>query len=141
MLRIITALICGFIFAIGLGLSGMTQPQRVIAFLDLFGNWNPALAFVMIGAISVHAISYIFASKKSSPKLDNKFHVPTNSSIDFKLISGAVLFGTGWGLGGFCPGPALTSIASGSSTVLTFVISMISGMLLFKVLKGFGVLP
>lgn len=138
MIQVFTALICGLIFALGLGVSGMTQPQNVMAFLDLFGAWNPALAFVMIGAISVHAISYIFIRTKESPKFSVKFHVPTNSKIDTNLIAGSILFGAGWGLGGFCPGPALTSLASGSFVVFIFVGSMMAGMVLFKFAKSFG---
>jgi uncharacterized membrane protein YedE/YeeE len=135
MSKLLTALVSGIIFAIGLGIAGMTLPQRVISFLDVFGSWNPALGFVMIGAIAVHSIAYLIARKKSSPALDSCFHVPDKNAIDFKLLFGSALFGVGWGLGGFCPGPAITSLASGFSTVLTFVAAMITGMLFFKLLK------
>lgn len=140
MLKILSALFSGVLFALGLGVSGMTQPQKVIGFLDVFGTWNPALGFVMFGAIGVHAVSYFFVKKKSSPVLDSKFHLPEFKSIDKKLMLGSALFGIGWGLGGFCPGPALTSLASGTLTVFTFVLSMISGMLLFKLVKSLGVI-
>ena len=135
MIKLLTSLICGFIFALGLGISGMTQPQKVIGFLDIFGHWNPSLAFVMIGAIGVHALSYLIANKKSSPALDSQFHIPQKSSIDWKLVTGSFIFGIGWGLGGFCPGPAITSLASGSSTVVVFLVAMMSGMLFMNFLK------
>ena len=140
MLRIITSLIAGFIFALGLGIAGMTQPLRVISFLDIFGEWNPALAFVMVGAIAVHSLSYFFARDKKSPALDSSFYIPNKSELDIKLLSGSALFGVGWGLGGFCPGPAITSLASGSSVVFTFATSMAAGMLFFKSLKKFGII-
>lgn len=138
MLKVITALLSGFIFAIGLGISGMTQPQKVVAFLDLFGVWNPSLAFVMIGAIGTHGFFYFIFRKKFSPILDSKFYLPYAKDIDFKLVTGSVLFGVGWGLGGFCPGPAITSLASGSQTVLTFVASMVVGMFIFKLTQRLG---
>ena len=140
MLKLTVALFCGFIFALGLGISGMTQPQKVIGFLDIFGVWNPALAFVMIGAIGVHALSYFFIKKKEKPVLDSEFHLPSAKTVDAHLLLGSVLFGIGWGLGGFCPGPAITSLLSGSAVVLFFVLSMILGMFLFKVLQLKGVI-
>ena len=139
MLKLLTALLAGFIFAIGLGIAGMTQPLRVISFLDIFGDWNPALAFVMIGAIAVHSLSYLIARNKKSPALDANFYIPKKNTIDSKLISGSALFGVGWGLGGFCPGPAITSLASGSAVVFTFAASMALGMLFFKSLQIFGI--
>lgn len=128
----IAALAVGFIFAIGLGLSGMTQPQKVIGFLDLFGQWDPSLIFVMIGAIVVHFITYKVIRKRNSPLFSSQWHVPTKKEITPALIIGAFIFGVGWALGGFCPGPAITSMASFDKTPFVFVISMLVGMFLFR---------
>lgn len=122
----------GFIFAIGLGISGMTQPQKVVGFLDLFGNWDPSLIFVMVGAILVHFVTYRIVRKRESPLLSTQWHVPTKKEITPALVTGSLMFGVGWGLGGFCPGPAVTSLASFEIKPLVFVISMLIGMLLFK---------
>lgn len=121
----------GFIFSLGLAVSGMTQPQKIIAFLDPW-HWDPSLLFVMIGAIGVHILSYPLIRKRRSPLLDTKWHVPTRKDVTIRLILGSALFGVGWGLGGFCPGPGLTSISSGDLRVFLFVIAMIIGMILFK---------
>jgi uncharacterized membrane protein YedE/YeeE len=128
----IAALVVGFIFALGLGISGMTQPQKVIGFLDLFGNWDPSLMFVMVGAIAVHLVSYRIIRKRNSPLLAMQWHVPTKKEITPALVLGAVIFGIGWGLAGFCPGPAVTALASLSVKPLIFVISMVVGMLVFR---------
>lgn len=128
----LAALVVGFIFSIGLGLSGMTQPQKVIGFLDLFGNWDPSLIFVMIGAIVVHFVMYKLIRKRKSPLLSSDWHVPNNKEITPALVFGAFIFGVGWALGGFCPGPAITSLASFNKTPFVFVISLIAGMYLFK---------
>ncbi|QDK39352.1 YeeE/YedE family protein [Bdellovibrio sp. NC01] len=125
------AFIVGLLFAFGLALSGMTQPQKVIGFLDPW-NWNPSLLFVMIGAIGVHVISYPIVKKRASPLLDTKWHVPTRKDITARLLLGSLLFGIGWGLGGYCPGPGITSIASGDMRAVFFVGAMLVGMLLFK---------
>ncbi len=131
----ILTLLSGVIFALGLGISGMTLPQKVIGFLDVT-NWDPSLAFVMVGAIAVHFIAYQFQKKMDKPRFTEKFEIPTRSDISPQLIGGAILFGAGWGLGGFCPGPALVSLTSLNATVFIFVGSMVVGMLLFhKLLK------
>ena len=128
----IAALVVGFIFALGLGVSGMTQPQKVVGFLDLFGNWDPSLIFVMLGAILVHLVTYKLIMKRKSPLLSPKWHVPTKREITKPLVFGSFLFGVGWALGGFCPGPAVTSLASFQSRAVIFVVSMLVGMFLFK---------
>jgi len=128
------AFLVGIIFAIGLGISGMTQPSKVIGFLDITGNWDPSLAFVMVGAIGVHAISYLFQRKKEKPYFAERFSIPTKTSIDTSLCVGAVLFGTGWGMSGFCPGPALVSLVSFASEVLWFCLGMSSGFLFYRFL-------
>lgn len=128
----IAALVVGFVFAIGLGLSGMTQPQKVIGFLDLFGQWDPSLIFVMVGAIVVHFITFKVIRKRNSPLFSSQWHVPTKKEITPALMIGAFIFGVGWALGGFCPGPAITSMASFDKTPFVFVISMLVGMVLFR---------
>lgn len=128
----IAALIVGFVFAIGLGLSGMTQPQKVIGFLDIFGNWNPSLIFVMMGAIAVHFVTFRFIMKRSSPLLSTQWHVPTKNEVTPSLVIGGAIFGVGWALGGFCPGPAVTSLATLDQTPVIFILSMLVGMALFK---------
>lgn len=128
----IAALVVGFVFAIGLGLSGMTQPQKVIGFLDLFGQWDPSLIFVMVGAIIVHFVTFKLIRKRNSPLFSSQWHVPTKKEITPALMIGAFIFGVGWALGGFCPGPAITSMASFDKTPFVFVISMLVGMFLFR---------
>ena len=126
------AFVSGLVFAIGLGVSGMTQPQKVIGFLDIFGRWDPSLAMVMIGAITVHGLSQLWIRRRPSPLLAKNFERPATQSIDFKLAIGASLFGLGWGMAGFCPGPALTSLASGESKSFLFVAAMLAGMALYR---------
>lgn len=126
------AMVVGFLFALGLGLSGMTEPEKVVGFLDLFGNWDPSLMFVMIGAIAIHFVSYKIIRKRASPLLSADWHVPTKTNISSSLIIGSLLFGTGWGLAGFCPGPALTALSSLNARPLLFVVSMLVGMLIFQ---------
>ena len=127
----ISSIICGIIFSIGLGISGMTQPQKVIGFLDVFGEWNPSLAFVMGGAVlSYLALQLLIQRKFSIPILGGSFQIPSRKDLDRSLIIGALLFGSGWGLGGYCPGPAITSLGSGSLNALLFVVAMGVGMLL-----------
>ncbi len=128
----VAALVVGFIFALGLGLSGMTQPQKVVGFLDLFGQWDPSLVFVMIGAIIVHFITYRHIRSRTSPLFSPKWHVPTKKEITPALVMGSFIFGVGWALGGFCPGPAMTSLASFETRPLIFVLSMLVGMFAFK---------
>jgi len=127
----ITSFVSGIVFALGLGIGGMTQPAKVIGFLDFTGNWDPSLAFVMIGAIAVHALFYRVIRRRSSPLFSPSFAMPTRTDIDLPLVSGAVIFGLGWGLAGFCPGPALTSLASGNSSSIIFSLAMIAGMFLY----------
>ena len=127
----ISSIICGIIFSIGLGISGMTQPQKVIGFLDNFGEWNPSLDFVMGGAVlSYLALQLLIQRNFSIPVLGGSFQIPTRKDLDRSLIIGALLFGSGWGLGGYCPGPAITSLGSGSLNALLFVVAMGVGMLL-----------
>lgn len=126
--RLVTALIAGSIFGVGLGIAGMTRPSKVLGFLDVSGAWDPSLAFVMIGAIAVHVIAVAVARRRSAPLLAPKFSWPTRTHVDIPLLAGAALFGIGWGLGGFCPGPSLTAAASGNYAAIAFVIAMVGGM-------------
>ncbi len=130
----LVSFIVGLLFALGLTVSGMTQPQKVIGFLNPW-SWDPSLLFVMIGAIAVHAFSYPLIRRRASPLLDTKWHVPTRQDITTRLVLGSALFGIGWGLGGYCPGPGLTSLFSGDLRSIVFVTSMLVGMLLFKMME------
>lgn len=129
----LASFVVGFIFSLGLGLSGMTQPQKVVGFLDLFGQWDPSLIFVMVGAILVHLITYKLIRRRSSPLLSPQWHVPTKKEITPALIIGSFIFGVGWALAGFCPGPAVTSLASLAITPFVFVLSLLGGMFLFNI--------
>jgi len=124
----IAALIIGLIFGVGLTISQMVNPAKVLNFLDIFGAWDPSLVFVMAGAVLTTAIGYSIVLRRSRPVLSESFVVPTLRDIDAKLVIGAVLFGIGWGLSGFCPGPALTALTIGGFPVLIFVMSMVAGM-------------
>jgi len=129
-MSIVLAAASGALFGVGLLVSGMTQPAKVIGFLDVTSNWDPSLAFVMGGAVAVYAVLFRLALRRSDPWFDVKFHLPTRSDIDVSLIAGSALFGIGWGLGGLCPGPGLVAAAGGSMPALAFVGAMIVGMLL-----------
>ena len=125
------AFVCGLMMSVGLIISGMINPQKVIGFLDIFGNFDPTLAFVMAGALIVAGIGFRL-SGCPKPVLCEAFELPKKNKIDTPLILGAALFGIGWGLAGFCPGPAIVGIGFGLSKVLTFCIAMVSGMFLAK---------
>jgi uncharacterized membrane protein YedE/YeeE len=133
----ILSLIAGIIFGIGLTLSGMTNPARVRGFLDLFGDWDPTLAFVMGGAIPVMAVAWLVQARMSKPAAESEFFLPGTTKLDGKLAIGAILFGVGWGLAGLCPGPAIASLATATSVtaVGAFVIAMIVGMLLHRMVE------
>jgi len=118
----------GLLFAIGLGISGMTDANKVIGFLNLSGAWDPSLVFVMVGAIGVHLALFRLILKRQSPLFAERFHIPTNRDIDPRLFAGSALFGAGWGLGGICPGPGLVSIMGFGSAAIVFVIFMLGGM-------------
>ncbi|MEX3314509.1 DUF6691 family protein [Sulfitobacter sp. PS-8MA] len=125
----IFALLSGLIFGIGLIVSGMANPAKILNFLDVFGTWDPSLAFVMGGAIAITAPGFalLFRSRQK-PLFDNSFRVPTRNDLEPKLITGAAIFGIGWGLGGFCPGPALTALPLAATGTLIFVPFMLAGM-------------
>ena len=123
----------GALFAVGLAISGMTKPSKVAGFLDIAGAWDASLAFVRVGAIAVHFALYRIISRRSSPLFDAKFHLPTRKDIDTRIVLGAALFGVGWGLGGFCPGPGLVAAGAGSPNALVFVAGMTIGMVIENV--------
>ncbi len=127
-----TAFLSGLIFGLGLILSGMANPAKVQNFLDITGNWDPSLAFVMIGAIAVGLIGFSLAKKRETSLLGKPVQLPTSTRIDKQLVIGSSLFGIGWGLAGICPGPALVTLSAGVAPALIFVISMLFGMLLYR---------
>ena len=129
----LTLFLSGLLFALGLGVAGMTQPEKVMAFLDIFGNWDPSLMFVMMGAIGVNMILYRWSNQRECPVYSSQFTHPRHRKITVRLIIGAAIFGVGWGLAGYCPGPALVSTASGATPVFVFILSMLAGMILFRV--------
>lgn len=122
----------GLLFALGLVVGGMTQPGKVVGFLDFTGNWDPSLAFVMGGAVLAYSVLYRLIVRKKHPLMESKFHLPTRSDLDWRLIVGGGLFGVGWGLAGYCPGPGLTAAASLSSPALVFVAAMVGGMFIYS---------
>lgn len=129
--RITVALLSGALFGYGLSLSGMVDPARVLGFLDIAsGCWDPSLMFVLGGAVCVAFIAVAIRRRLPRPVLDTQFHIPERTDIDARLVGGSVLFGIGWGLAGFCPGPALSALTTGLTPVLLFVAAMIAGMLL-----------
>lgn len=125
----------GVLFAVGLGISGMTDANVVLAFLDVGGDWDPSLILVMVGAIGVHLALFAWIVRRPSP-IYADFHLPTPRDIDLRLIGGATIFGIGWGLGGYCPGPAVAGVASLAPGALVFTASMIVGMLIFRTIQA-----
>ncbi|MCC6849447.1 MAG: YeeE/YedE family protein [Deltaproteobacteria bacterium] len=124
----VAAFLVGLAFALGLGLGGMTQPARVLGFLDVAGDWDPSLVLVMAGAIAVYGAAFPFVMRRRRPLLAATFQVPARRDVDGRLVVGALVFGVGWGLAGLCPGPALTALASGDPGVAIFVGAMLGGM-------------
>jgi uncharacterized membrane protein YedE/YeeE len=129
-MRIVTALVAGLIFGFGLSLSGMLDPVRVRGFLDVAGNWDPSLAFVLGGAVTVSALGFMYSRRTTAPAFAVEYQLPKHQSIDGKLIAGAAIFGAGWGIGGLCPGPAIASLALGLVPTIVFTLAMMAGMLM-----------
>ena len=132
MKQIVIALAAGLLFGAGLAVSGMADPQRVQAFLDLFGAWDPTLAFVMGGAMIPMAIAWVVQRRMRAPFAAQKFDLPGTSGIDRKLAIGALIFGAGWGIGGLCPGPAIADLAIAPAPAATFIAAMLAGMAVHK---------
>jgi uncharacterized membrane protein YedE/YeeE len=131
----VLALISGLVFGFGLILSGMANPAKVIGFLDIAGSWDPSLAFVMGGAIAIGFFAFKYAETRDTTFLGEELNLPRNNTIDKRLIGGSLVFGAGWGLGGFCPGPGLVSLGMGYSGGIIFALSMVVGMLAFELIQ------
>ena len=134
--RILPPLLSGTLFGAGLTLGGMTNPARVRGFLDLFGDWDPTLAFVMGGAVIVMAIAWRFVPRMAHPLFAEKFALPTRTDLTPKLIGGSALFGMGWGIAGLCPGPGIAALVIQPSSAAIFVISMLAGMGIIRLVEG-----
>jgi uncharacterized membrane protein YedE/YeeE len=132
-MQILVALLAGVIFGTGLAISGMVNPAKVLNFFDVFGTWDASLIFVMAGALAVTMAGYRLVLKRSSPVFAQRFHLPTARQIDARLIGGSALFGLGWGLSGFCPGPAIASLTTLSYAPVTFIIGMLAGMFVARI--------
>ena len=132
-----TSLLAGLVFGLGLIVSGMANPAKVLGFLDLAGAWDPSLALVMVGAIGVGVVAFFAARQRTMSLLGAEMKLPTARQIDRRLVSGSVLFGIGWGLAGFCPGPALVALGMGELKALLFVVAMLAGMGLFELFEVF----
>jgi hypothetical protein len=131
----LASLLAGIVFGIGLVLSGMANPHKVLAFLDLAGAWDPSLALVMLGAIGVGSVAFAFAKRLKTSLLGLRLKLPTARHIDRRLVGGSVLFGVGWGVAGFCPGPALAALGMGEFKAAVFVAAMLAGMGVFELLE------
>ncbi|MGH8704268.1 MAG: DUF6691 family protein [Burkholderiales bacterium] len=127
MSALVSAIAAGFVFGLGLWISGMANPAKVIGFLDITGDWDASLALVMAGAVGVTLIAFRLALKRGKPLFDESFALPTRKDIDTPLVAGSALFGIGWGIGGYCPGPGLTALATLSTESVVFVAAMIVG--------------
>ena len=133
---ILSALFSGLVFGLGLVVSGMSNPAKVLNFLDVAGTWDPSLAFVMGGAVLVTAVGYRLILKRPAPQFAASFALPSRRDIDIPLVAGAAIFGLGWGLGGFCPGPAFTALPLGKTGTLAFVPAMLAGMWAARMMLG-----
>ncbi|MFA6231146.1 MAG: DUF6691 family protein [Rhodanobacter sp.] len=126
-MKLLVALLSGLLFGLGLSLGGMTQPAVVLNFLDVFGAWDPRLAFVMASAVLTTAFGYLLVLRRARPLLEESFKLHTVNHFDWRLIGGAALFGIGWGIAGYCPGPALASLSGGGASLLLLVACMVAG--------------
>ena len=133
MIRILGALAVGLIFGAGVSVSGMINPAKVLGFLDFAGDWDPTLGLVMLGALIATVPGYALAKRLDAPLTESRFQIPTARHVDAPLIAGALMFGVGWGLAGFCPGPAVAAVSTGLPDVLIFFAAMIAGMGLFRI--------
>ena len=128
----LSALLSGLVFGLGLIVSGMANPAKVLGFLDLAGQWDPSLALVMAGAIAVGFFAFLIAKNRTRSLIGAEMKLPTASAIDNRLLAGGVLFGAGWGVAGFCPGPGLVALGMGEPKALVFVAAMLAGMVIFS---------
>ena len=134
-MRVATAFVAGLVFGLGLLLSGMADPAKVLGFLDLAGAWDPSLMFVMGGAVGVGAVAFALARRRTRSLLGERMQLPAKRTIDRRLIAGSALFGAGWGLAGFCPGPAIVALGIGETKAVVFVLAMLVGMWLFELFE------
>ncbi len=135
MKRALIAFLCGLLFGAGLIVSQMSNPAKVLGFLDIFGKWDPSLALVMVGATGVFAVAYRLALRRRAPLFDKSFVSPEKTRVDSALIGGSFVFGVGWGLAGFCPGPAIVSSGFGDPRVWAFVLAMVAGLALSRLVR------
>ncbi len=135
-MKTLVALFSGVVFGVGLAISGMTNPAKIIGFLDFAGEWDPTLAFVMLGALLVSVPAFRWVLSRPRPVLDDAFDLPKKTTLDGRLLGGAALFGVGWGLSGFCPGPAVVALVSGLPSVFVFMAAMLAGMALYERVFG-----
>ena len=134
-MAVFTALLAGLVFGIGLLVSGMANPAKVLGFLDLAGQWDPSLALVMGGAVGVGFFAFLLAGKRAVTLIGLEMKLPTAGHIDRRLVIGSTIFGIGWGVAGFCPGPALVALGMGQAKAFAFVIAMLLGMVLFELIE------
>lgn len=134
-MALVTAFLAGLVFGLGLIVSGMANPAKVLGFLDLAGAWDPSLMFVMVGAIAMAAVAFAVAGRRKQSWLGREMSLPTTRGIDRRLVLGSLVFGVGWGIAGFCPGPALVALGMGLPKALVFVAAMLAGMALFAGLE------
>ena len=135
-MALVTAFIAGLVFGLGLVVAGMANPAKILNFLDLAGNWDPSLLFVMVGAIAVGTIAFAIARRRTSSALGLPMQLPTTRAIDARLIGGSLLFGVGWGLAGFCPGPAIVALGAGYAKAGAFIAAMLVGMAIVDRISG-----
>jgi hypothetical protein len=134
--HVLIAFLCGLLFGAGLLVSQMTNPAKIIGFLDISGQWDPSLALVMLGATGVFGVAFRLALRRSAPLFDSKFFLPEKTRLDRPLIAGSFIFGLGWGIAGFCPGPAIVSSGFGAPRVWAFVAAMVAGMILSRAIRS-----
>ncbi len=133
-MRLLSTYLIGLLFGLGITISGMANPAKVLNFFDIFGTWDPSLIFVMSGALLVTFVGYRFVLQREGPLLAERFQLPTSSALDLRLVGGSVLFGVRWGIAGFCPGGALPALGTGQGEVFLFVAALIAGMLLTRLM-------
>ena len=135
-MRNVSSFFLGTLFGLGLIISGMANPEKVLGFLDVAGQWDPSLASVMIGAIAIASIGFYVSRRIKKPLLAERKHLPTKQHIDARLLVGSGMFGVGWGVAGFCPGPALVAVGAAKSGAIIFFVAMLVGMLIFKMVNA-----
>ncbi|MFL9941907.1 DUF6691 family protein [Paraburkholderia graminis] len=134
-MALLTALFSGLLFGVGLMVSGMANPAKVLGFLDLAGRWDPSLAFVMAGAIAVGSIAFLVAKRRKKSLLGRSIQIPAGKQVTLRLVMGSAVFGVGWGLAGFCPGPALVALGAGFPKAWGFAAAMLGGMAVFEIFE------